>query len=59
MLYKMEILLRILDGQIESDTKNNLLSEADIYERDMEVADTIETVVEGELVNVLDEDVII
>ena len=29
--------VRILDGQIESDTRNNLLSEADIYERDLEV----------------------
>ncbi len=45
--------VRILDGQIESDTRNNLLSEADIYERDMDVEfeDTIQDIAEEELGN--------
>jgi len=46
--------VRIMDGQIESDTRNQHLSEADIYERDLEVefAESSEEMAEEEFANV-------
>lgn len=47
--------VRIMDGKIESDTKKQLLSEEDYYERDLECSDV--ELYEGEVTDIQGEDI--